>query len=57
MQNLTVIAAAHRTTTVRQSDRILVLGGGRLGHDGPPSNLAAPSRSRDSGGVRAGRVT
>jgi ATP-binding cassette subfamily B protein len=41
MQNRTVIAIAHRITTVRQFDRILVIGGGRLLQDGSPSDLAA----------------
>jgi ATP-binding cassette subfamily B protein len=41
MQNRTVIAIAHRISTVRQFDRILVIGGGRLLQDGSPSHLAA----------------
>ena len=41
MQNRTVIAIAHRITTVRQFDRILVIGGGRLLQDGSPSDLAS----------------
>ena len=41
MQNRTVIAIAHRISTVRQFDRILVIGGGRLLQDGSPSDLAA----------------
>ena len=41
MQNRTVIAIAHRITTVRQFDRILVVGGGRVLQDGSPSDLAA----------------
>jgi ATP-binding cassette subfamily B protein len=36
-----VIAIAHRLSTVRQFDRILVIGGGRLLQDGSPSDLAA----------------
>jgi ATP-binding cassette subfamily B protein len=41
MQNRTVVAIAHRITTVRQFDRILVIGGGRLLQDGSPSDLAS----------------
>jgi len=44
MRNRTVIAIAHRMTTVRQFDRILVIGGGRLLQDGSPSELAASRR-------------
>ena len=44
MQNRTVIAIAHRITTVRQFDRILVIGSGRLLQDGSPSDLAARRR-------------
>jgi ATP-binding cassette subfamily B protein len=41
MQNRTVIAIAHRISTVRQFDRILVIGGGRVLQDGSPADLAA----------------
>jgi len=44
MRNRTVIAIAHRITTVRQFDRILVIGGGRVLQDGSPSDLAARRR-------------
>lgn len=44
MRNRTVIAIAHRITTVRQFDRILVIGGGRLLQDGSPSDPAARRR-------------
>ena len=44
MRNRTVIAIAHRLTTVRQFDRILVIGGGRVLQDGSPSDLAARRR-------------
>ena len=63
MQNRTVIAIAHRITTVRQFDRILVIGSGRLLQDGSPSDLGPPARSptmtssssRGSGVARARR--
>jgi ATP-binding cassette, subfamily B, bacterial len=44
MQNRTVIAIAHRISTVLQFDRILVIGGGRVLQDGSPSDLAACRR-------------
>jgi ATP-binding cassette subfamily B protein len=39
MQGRTVIAIAHRLSTVRSFDRILVLERGRLVEDGPPDVL------------------
>jgi ATP-binding cassette subfamily B protein len=39
MQGRTVIAIAHRLTTLRSFDRLVVLKAGRLIHDGPPSEL------------------
>ena len=41
MRGRTVIAIAHRLTTVQQFDRILVIDGGRLMQDGTPHDLAA----------------
>ena len=35
----TVIAIAHRLSTVRTFDRIVVLQGGRIVEDGPPDQL------------------
>jgi ATP-binding cassette subfamily B protein len=43
MRGRTVIAIAHRISTVRQFDRILVISGGRLLQDGSSSELAARS--------------
>ena len=59
MQNRTVIAVAHRITTVRQFDRILVIGSGRLLQDGSPSDLAAgavTARSRAAASLAPGGV-
>jgi ATP-binding cassette subfamily B protein len=39
MQGRTVIAIAHRLSTVRQFDRILVLQAGQVVQDGPPDHL------------------
>jgi ATP-binding cassette subfamily B protein len=39
MRGRTVIAIAHRLSTVRNFDRILVLQGGRIVEDGPPDHL------------------
>jgi ATP-binding cassette subfamily B protein len=39
MNGRTVIAIAHRLSTLRSFDRILVLKGGQIIHDGPPSEL------------------
>ena len=39
MQGRTVIAIAHRLTTIQQFDRILVIEGGRLVQDGSPREL------------------
>ena len=39
MRGRTVIAIAHRLTTVRRFDRILVIDSGRLLQDGPPDEL------------------
>jgi ATP-binding cassette, subfamily B, bacterial len=41
MEGRTVIAIAHRLTTVRRFDRILVIDSGRLLQDGPPDELAS----------------
>jgi ATP-binding cassette subfamily B protein len=43
MRGRTVIAIAHRISTVRQFDRILVISGGRLLQDGSSSELAGRS--------------
>jgi ATP-binding cassette subfamily B protein len=40
MQGRTVIAIAHRMSTVRQFDRVLVIEAGRLVQDGKPDDLA-----------------
>jgi ATP-binding cassette subfamily B protein len=40
MRGRTVIAIAHRLSTVRSFDRIVVLQGGRIVQDGPPDQLA-----------------
>ena len=39
MQGRTVIAIAHRLSTLRSFDRIVVLGAGRVIQDGPPDDL------------------
>jgi ATP-binding cassette subfamily B protein len=39
MEGRTVIAIAHRLTTLRNFDRIVVLKGGQIIHDGPPAEL------------------
>ena len=39
MRGRTVIAIAHRLSTVRNFDRIVVLNGGRIVEDGPPEEL------------------
>ena len=39
MQGRTVIAIAHRLSTLRSFDRIVVLDGGRVVQDGPPDEL------------------
>jgi ATP-binding cassette subfamily B protein len=39
MNGRTVIAIAHRLSTLRNFDRIVVLSGGRIIHDGPPGEL------------------
>ena len=39
MRGRTVIAIAHRLSTVRNFDRIVVLNGGRIVEDGPPDEL------------------
>ena len=39
MQGRTVIAAAHRLSTVRSFDRIVVLEQGRIVEEGPPEEL------------------
>ena len=41
MQGRTVIAIAHRLSTVHRLDRILVIDGGRVLQDGAPRKLAA----------------
>ncbi|MGH6677130.1 MAG: hypothetical protein ACRECE_13015, partial [Xanthobacteraceae bacterium] len=39
MNGRTVIAIAHRLSTLRSFDRIIVLKGGQIIHDGPPGEL------------------
>ncbi len=39
MDGRTVIAIAHRLSTLRNFDRIVVLNGGKILHDGPPGEL------------------
>jgi len=39
MRGRTVIAIAHRLSTVRSFDRIVVLQDGRIDQDGPPDSL------------------
>ena len=41
MQGRTVIAIAHRLSTLRSFDRIIVMDAGRIVEDGPPEVLAA----------------
>ena len=43
MQGRTVIAIAHRLSTLRSFDRIIVMDAGRIVEDGPPEVLAARS--------------
>lgn len=43
MRGRTVIAIAHRLTTLRNFDRIIVLRDGQVVHDGPPSELIDPN--------------
>jgi ATP-binding cassette subfamily B protein len=40
MQGRTVVAIAHRLSTVRNFDRVIVLQGGQVVQDGPPDHLA-----------------
>ncbi len=48
MRGRTVVAIAHRLTTLRSFDRILVLRDGRLAEEGSPSELIdANGRYRD----------
>ena len=48
MQGRTVIAIAHRLSTLKSFDRIIVMDRGRIVDDGPPSVLAArPGPYRD----------
>ena len=47
MRGRTVIAIAHRLSTVRNFDRIIVLQGGRVVQDGAPAELL-----RDQGTYR-----
>jgi ATP-binding cassette subfamily B protein len=48
MHGRTVIAIAHRLSTVRNFDRIIVLQGGRVMQDGPPDELSRqPGPYRD----------
>ena len=46
MQGRTVIAIAHRLSTVRSFDRILVMEKGRLVEDGPPDLMSDPEAAR-----------
>ena len=39
MQGRTVVAIAHRLSTVRNFDRVIVLDAGRIAEDGPPDQL------------------
>jgi ATP-binding cassette subfamily B protein len=48
MRGRTVVAIAHRLSTLRDFDRIVVLDAGRIVQDGPPADLAArPGPFRD----------
>ena len=48
MRGRTVIAIAHRLSTLRNFDRIVVMSGGRVIDDGPPAELSArPGPYRD----------
>ena len=48
MRGRTVIAIAHRLSTLRSFDRIVVMDRGRIIDDGPPAILAArPGPYRD----------
>ena len=39
MRGRTVLAIAHRLSTVAKFDRVIVLGDGRIVEDGPPAEL------------------
>jgi ATP-binding cassette subfamily B protein len=53
MQGRTVLAVAHRLSTLSSLDRILVLQSGRIIEDGPPAELQRGTEpSRDCGGSR-----
>lgn len=43
---ITTITIAHRLTTVKKSDRIIVLDGGRIVEEGTPAELMANIGSR-----------
>jgi ATP-binding cassette subfamily B protein len=49
MQNRTVVAIAHRLSTLQSFDRIVVVNRGRVVQDGSPSELATvPGIYRDT---------
>ena len=53
MQGRTVIAIAHRLSTLRSFDRIVVLHAGRIVQDGPPDKLIRrPGHYRELVGAR-----
>src|SRR3989442_1727825 len=52
MHGRTVIAIAHRLSTLRNFDRIVVLEDGRVAQDGPPDKLMRPPRPHPRLGPR-----